>query len=82
MPYLFPSLSLNEGFVKLPGLIYSDIDEAITFGLPVSITPQASQRYCDNLLSNEHMQQAFIQQYGKVFTDEGKIIHIMTFDER
>jgi hypothetical protein len=64
------------------GLIFSYIDEAITFGLPVSISPQALQRYCDNLLSNERMQQAFIQQYGKVFTEDGKIIHITTFDER
>jgi hypothetical protein len=64
------------------GLIFSYIDEAITFGLPVSISPEALYRYCDNLLSNERMQQAFIQQYGKVFTQDGEIIHITTFDEQ
>jgi hypothetical protein len=65
------------------GLIFAYIDEAITFGLPVSITPEALQRYLDNLLSNERMQQAFVQQYGKVFTDDnGHIIHLTTFDER
>lgn len=64
------------------GLIFSYLDEAITFGLPVTITPQALQRYSDNLLSNEKMQQAFIQQYGKVTRQDGKIIHITTFDER
>lgn len=63
-------------------LVFSYIDEAITFGLPVSISDQALQRYCDNLFSNERMQRAFIQQYGKVFTENGEIIHITTFEER
>ncbi|MFK7972960.1 MAG: DUF6569 family protein [Bacteroidia bacterium] len=76
---LFASSELFEN--EYNGLIFSYIDEAITFGLPVSISPKALYRYSDNLLTNERMQQAFIQQYGKVFTQDGKIIHITTFDE-
>jgi len=73
-----PDLFSNE----YNGMIFSYIDEAITFGLPVSITHQAQKRYLDNLLTNERMQQAFIQQYGKIFTQDGNVIHITTFDER
>lgn len=64
------------------GIIFSYIDEAITYGLPVDITQGAIQQYSDKLFSNERMQRAFILQYGKSFTHEGKIIHITTFDDR
>ncbi|MEO0896864.1 MAG: DUF6569 family protein [Bacteroidota bacterium] len=64
------------------GLVYSYVDEAITYGLPVDITDGAIKRYADKLLSNERMQQAFIKQYGKAFMMDGKLIHITTFDDR
>ena len=67
---------------EYPGLIFSYIDEAITYGLPVDITYGAIKQYSDKLLSNERMQKAFIQQYGKSFTHNGRIIHITTFDDR
>lgn len=71
-------LFLNE----YEGLIFSYIDEAITYGLPVDITYEAIAQYSDKLFSNERMQRAFILQYGKSFVHEGKIIHITTFDDR
>jgi hypothetical protein len=78
---LFASAQLFQR--EYDGLIFAYIDEAITFGLPVNISPEALQRYLDSLLSNERMQQAFVQQYGKVFTDDnGHIIHLTTFDEQ
>ena len=64
------------------GLIFSYIDEAITYGLPVDITYEAIAQYSDKLFSNERMQRAFILQYGKSFVHEGQIIHITTFDDR
>ena len=64
------------------GIIFSYIDEAITYGLPVSIDFGALQQYSDNLFSNERMQRAFIQQYGKAFTYQGEVIHITTFNDR
>ncbi|MCI4671820.1 MAG: hypothetical protein MRZ79_27000 [Bacteroidia bacterium] len=67
---------------EFDGLIFSYIDEALTYGLPVDITDGAIQQYADKLLRNERMQKAFIQQYGKIFTQDGKIIHITTFDDR
>ena len=73
-----PALFLSE----YQGLVFSYIDEAITYGLPVDMTTEAIRQYSDKLFSNERMQRAFIQQYGKAFTYEGRIIHITTFNDR
>ncbi|MDX2284506.1 MAG: DUF6569 family protein [Bacteroidia bacterium] len=73
-----PALFLSE----YEGLVFSYIDEAITYGLPVDMTTEAIRQYSDKLFSNERMQKAFIQQYGKAFTYEGRIIHITTFNDR
>ncbi|MEL6134278.1 MAG: DUF6569 family protein, partial [Bacteroidota bacterium] len=67
---------------EFAGLIFSYIDEAITYGLPVDITRGALVQYSDKLFSNERMQRSFIQQYGKSFTHNGQIIHITTFNDR
>lgn len=64
------------------GFIFSYIDEAVTYGLPVDITDAAIKQYADKVFRNQRMQDAFIQQYGKVFTQDGEIIHITTFDDR
>lgn len=63
-------------------IIYSYIDEAISFGLPVSISQQTIVNYMDNLLLNEVNQKRFIKQYGKVFEENGKVIHITTYENR
>ena len=77
---IFASTDLFQG--EYTGLVFSYIDEAITYGLPVDITFGALKQYSDKLLSNERMQEAFIRQYGKSFTHNGKIIHITTFNDR
>ncbi|MEM6265806.1 MAG: DUF6569 family protein [Bacteroidota bacterium] len=77
---IFISPELFQG--EYAGLVFSYIDEAITFGLPVDITYGAIKQYCDKLLSNERMQRSFIQQYGKSFTYDGRIVHITTFNDR
>jgi len=64
------------------GLVFSYVDEAITYGLSVDITDAAIMQYSDKLFSNERMQASFIRQYGKSFTHNGRIIHITTFDDR
>lgn len=63
-------------------IIYSYIDEAISFGIPLTITNQQVRTYMDNLLSNEVAQRRFIQRYGKIFEENGKVIHITTYDAR
>lgn len=60
-------------------LIYAYIDEALTFGLPISMTDADVKRYMDNLLTNSVMQERFIRQNGKVFKQGEQIIHITTY---
>jgi len=63
-------------------ILYSYIDEAISFGLPITIGEQQIRTYMDNLLSNEVTQRRFIERYGKVFEEGGRIIHITTYENR
>ncbi|MEO0627673.1 MAG: hypothetical protein AAFY91_11845, partial [Bacteroidota bacterium] len=60
-------------------LIYAYIDEALTFGMPVTMTNEAIKRYMDNLLTNEVMQDRFVRQNGKMFKQGEQIIHITTY---
>lgn len=60
-------------------LIYAYIDEALTFGAPVSMTEESIKRYMDNLLSNAVMQDRFVRQNGKMFRQGEQIIHITTY---
>ncbi|MCU0376083.1 MAG: hypothetical protein MUF24_12320 [Chitinophagaceae bacterium] len=63
-------------------LIFSYIDEAISFGQPISIQQQQIRNYCDQLLSNEISQKRFIDRNGKAFEEEGRVIHITTYENR
>ena len=60
-------------------LIYAYIDEALTFGVPVSMTDEAVKNYMDNLLTNSVMQERFVRQNGKMFKQGEQIIHITTY---
>ncbi|MEM0998839.1 MAG: DUF6569 family protein [Bacteroidota bacterium] len=60
-------------------LIYAYIDEALSFGLPVTMSDGDVQRYMDNLLTNEVMQERFVRQNGKMYTEGQQIIHITTY---
>ncbi len=63
-------------------LVFSYIDEAISFGRPITIQPAQLRSYMDDLLSNEVTQRRFIARYGKVFEENGKTIHISTYENR
>lgn len=60
-------------------LIYAYIDEALTFGMPVSMSDDAVKQYMDNLLTNSVMQERFVRQNGKMFKQGEQIIHITTY---
>jgi hypothetical protein len=60
-------------------LIFAYIDEALTFGVPVTMTDAAGKRYMDNILSNSAIQDRFVRQNGKMFKQGEQIIHITTY---
>ncbi len=63
-------------------LIFSYIDEAISFGRPLTIQRATIRSYCDKMLSNEITQKRYIDRNGKVCEEEGRIIHITTYENR
>ena len=61
-------------------LLRSYIHEAATNGKPVSISAAAVKRYMDDLLLNQADQEKKIKAKGKVFTSNGKKLHITTYE--
>ncbi len=60
-------------------LIYAYIDEALTFGVPITISDDAVRRYMDELLTDERSQERYVQQNGKMYKEGRQIIHITTY---
>jgi hypothetical protein len=62
--------------------VFAYIDEALTFGMPISIAPIQIKNYLDQLLTNEVMQQRFLDQNGKIYRENGKVYHITTYESQ
>lgn len=60
-------------------LLKSYSTEAITNGAPVKISNAAVKTYADNLLQNEAKQKQMIEQDGKEFKKEGKVLHLSVY---
>jgi len=61
-------------------LLKSYIHEALTNGKPVNITSSTVKKYMDDLLVNQSTQEQKVSAKGKVFTSNGKKLHITTYD--
>lgn len=68
------SLFLQE----YPKLLYSYIDEAITYGAPVTITSSVMENYINSLLDPD-LQGQFIEERGQAFRKGQQVIHISTY---
>lgn len=64
---------------EYPSLIYSYIDEALTYGRNIEIQQVNVENYMNNLLQDEKQQNKFIREKGKVFRRGNQIIHISTY---
>jgi hypothetical protein len=70
-----------------PDLFYSMLDplligysnEVAYVGKPVTITHEEVKRYMDKLLTNEISQELFLKENGKIFRQNGQMIHINSF---
>jgi hypothetical protein len=69
----------NSLFVQeYPKLLYSYIDEAITYGAPLTITASAMENYINQLL-DPASQGRFIEERGQAFRKGQQVIHISTY---
>jgi hypothetical protein len=66
-------------FSQLDPLLKGYIDGAILYGTPVSLPDDKVKEYMDQLLKNEKSQEEFVKYNGKIFRQNGEVIHINTF---
>ena len=66
-------------YPQLDPLLHGYIDEAMEAGAPVTLKEAPVRRYMDALLKNEASQEAFVADKGKIFRDNGRVIHINTY---
>jgi hypothetical protein len=64
---------------QLEPLLRGYIDGAIYFGAPVSLPNEPVKEYMDKILTDEKSQEDFVGKNGKLFKQDGKVIHINTF---
>jgi hypothetical protein len=64
---------------QLEPLLRGYIDDAVLFGAPVSLPDPPVKRYMDKLLKDEASQEEFVRRNGKIFRENGRVIHVNTF---
>jgi hypothetical protein len=73
-------LFVNNNLFKqeFPKLLYSYIDEAITYGAPITVSQRAMEDYINSLL-DPNQQATFIEQRGQAFRKGQQVVHISTY---
>lgn len=69
----------NLFYHQLDPLLHGYIDEALLMGAPPAVSNKGLRRYMDSLLKSEASQEEFVNKNGKVFRENGKVIHVNTF---
>lgn len=66
-------------YPQLDPLLHGYIDEAVEAGAPVILKDAPIRRYMDALLKDEASQETFVSDKGKIFRDNGRVIHVNTY---
>ncbi len=66
-------------YSMLDPLLKGYCDQAFFRGQPVTITNDEVKKYMDKLLTDERTQQIFLKDNGKIFRQNGEVIHINSF---
>jgi len=69
----------NLFYSQLEPLLRGYIDDAVFFGSPVVLGDKPVKEYMDKILTDERSQQEFVNKNGKIFRQNGKVIHLNTF---
>jgi hypothetical protein len=73
--YASSSLFYNQ----LDPLLKGYCDQAVYTGKPVTITREEEKKYLDQLLTDKISQEHFLKDNGKIFRQQGQVIHINSF---
>lgn len=60
-------------------LLRGYIDEVVQSGGPITLKDAAVLRYMDQLLKDEPSQESFVKDRGKIFRQNGRVMHVNTF---
>jgi hypothetical protein len=66
-------------YQQLDPLLRGYIDDGVLFGSPVIMKDPPVKRYMDRLLTDEKSQEEFVRKNGKIFRQEGVVMHVNTF---
>jgi ARG/rhodanese/phosphatase superfamily protein len=69
----------NLFYGQLEPLLRGYIDEVIIYGGKGTCPDDKIHDYMDKILTDERSQQEFVNKNGKIFRQQGKVIHITTF---
>lgn len=61
---------------QLDPLLHGYIDDAVVLGAPVTLPDAPLRRYMDKLLKDEASQEAFVRGNGKIFRQDGRVVHV------
>jgi hypothetical protein len=71
--------SRNLFYSQLEPLLRGYVDEVIIYGGKGTCPDDKIHEYMDKILTDEKSQQEFVNKNGKVFRQQGRVIHITTF---
>ena len=60
-------------------LLRGYIDEVVQTGAPVTLKDASIKRYMDQLLKDEPSQENFVKDRGRIFRQNGRVMHVNTF---
>ena len=66
-------------YQQLDPLLHGYIDDAMESGSPVTLKNPPVKRYMDRLLKDEQSQENFVKDKGKIFREDGRVIHVNTY---
>ena len=69
----------NLFYPQLDPLLRGYIDEAILMGAPVTLKDPQVKKYMDKLLKDQASQDEFVRGNGKIFRQNGRVVHVNTF---
>jgi hypothetical protein len=71
----------NLFYDQLQALLPGYIEEAISYGKPVSIKDEKIKTYLDKILTDETSQREYLKKNGKIYKYKEKVIHITGYGE-